>query len=64
VLKRTHSSAPDGAFPEHKSIELEQRIARLEQLVRELLEHVDINTKRHIAMQAQLDFLTAGINGY
>jgi uncharacterized coiled-coil protein SlyX len=48
-----------------KSIELEQRISRLELLVEELVHSAERQTTRISAMQAQLDHLTAKLtSGY
>jgi uncharacterized protein involved in exopolysaccharide biosynthesis len=42
-----------------KSVELEQRISRLEMRIRDLQGTLELQSKRAVALQAQLDHLTA-----
>jgi hypothetical protein len=42
-----------------KSVELEQRISRLEMRIRDLQGTLELQSKRAIALQAQLDHLMA-----
>jgi hypothetical protein len=44
-----------------KSIELETRVGRLEVLLRDIREAVDLLNKRGAAVQAQLDHLNARV---
>jgi hypothetical protein len=53
---------PDTAAEVPKSIELELRIARLELYVKDLTEQIDLQAKRTVALQAQLDHFLARIS--
>lgn len=55
TVPRTRDTAAE--FP--KSIELEHRIGRIEVQVQELLEKIDVQSKRTVALQAQVDHLLA-----
>ena len=55
----TNSSFPSRVNEMPKTWELEQRVARLELDIQNLLGALDIQAKRAIALQAQLDHLFA-----
>jgi len=62
LTPRRLSSVPrvrDTAAEVPKSIELEQRIGRIELKLKELLQQLELQTKRSAAIQAQLDHLSA-----
>jgi hypothetical protein len=61
----TTSAKPATAsdFPQPKSLELEQRLARLEVLVRELVDKVNHLTARTITLQAHVDHIDARLSG-
>jgi hypothetical protein len=62
LTPRRLSSVPqlrDTAAELPKSIELEQRIGRIELKLKELLQQLELQTKRSAALQAQVDHLAA-----
>jgi hypothetical protein len=62
LTPRRHSTVPptrDTAAEVSKSLELEQRIARIEIQVNELLVRLELQSKRSVALQAQVDHLLA-----
>jgi hypothetical protein len=62
TVKVPHATAREvHEFP--KSVELEQRVSRLELRVAELADVLSATTKRTIAMEAQLDHLIAKLTG-
>ena len=59
TVKPTRSTAAD--FPQSNSLELENRVARLEILVKDMRAACDVLNKRTTALQAQLDHIAARI---
>jgi hypothetical protein len=59
TVKPTRATAAE--FPQPKSLELENRVARLEILVKDIRVAQDRTDKRLSAIQAQLDHLAARI---
>jgi uncharacterized coiled-coil protein SlyX len=62
TTKDRASTAPDIGQPLTKSIELEQRLSRLELQQREILDALDELMKKATATQAHLDHLSAKIS--
>jgi uncharacterized coiled-coil protein SlyX len=59
TLQRVRATAPEA----HKSFELEQRVSRLETIVKDLRATIDVMSKRMAAMQAELDHVAAKLKG-
>lgn len=62
--QRDRADVPTNVLTFPKTIELEQRLARTELLVEDLQQLLSVFQKRVIALQAQLDHLSAKMDRY
>lgn len=62
TIGRVRTTALDGPANVPKSLELECRVARVEQLLAHINESLETLMKRSVAMQAYLDHISARIN--